>query len=108
MATLLGKKIHEARKREKLSLDKLAELTESSKSYIWELENKDGVNPTADKVSKIARVLKIPVEYLLDNQQQELTDFDSTKVFFRRYENLNADKKAALEALLDALERGPK
>jgi transcriptional regulator with XRE-family HTH domain len=108
MATPLGKKIHAARKKEQLSLDKLAELTDSSRSYIWELENKDGVNPTADKVLKIARALKIPVEFLLDNEQEELTVIDSSKVFFRRYEKLDPTKKAQIEAILDVLENDPR
>jgi DNA-binding XRE family transcriptional regulator len=40
----LGDKIRALRKEKKLSLEQLAELTDSSKSYIWELENKDDPN----------------------------------------------------------------
>ena len=40
MVNILGDKIRDLRKEKKLTLDKLAELTGSSKSYIWELENK--------------------------------------------------------------------
>lgn len=108
MATLLGKKIHDARKKQGFSLDKLADLIGSSKSYMWELENKDDINPTADKLSKLANALKIPVEYLLNNDQEELTEDDSSKVFYRRYEKLTADKKVALDAVLEALEREQK
>lgn len=108
MATLLGKKIHDARKRQGLSLDKLADLIDSSKSYVWELENKDGINPTADKLSKLSSALRVPVEYLLNNDQEELTEDDSSKVFYRRYEKLTADKKAAIDAVLAALEQEQK
>ena len=41
MPSPLGDKIRVLRKQKKLSLEQLAELTESSKSYMWELENKD-------------------------------------------------------------------
>ena len=41
MATALGEKIRELRKKKGYTLEKLAELTKSSKSYIWELENKN-------------------------------------------------------------------
>jgi len=37
MTTTLGEKIKRHRQEKEYSLDKLAELTESSKSYIWEL-----------------------------------------------------------------------
>ena len=50
----LGEKIHNLRKLKKLSLDQLAELTDSSKSYIWELENKDAPNPSGEKIAKLA------------------------------------------------------
>ena len=56
MRSPLGEKIHNLRKLKKLSLDQLAELTDSSKSYIWELENKDAPNPSGDKIAKLAVV----------------------------------------------------
>ena len=54
MPSPLGDKIRALRKQKKLSLEQLAELTDSSKSYIWELENKDDPKPSADKIGKIA------------------------------------------------------
>ena len=35
-----GARIKELRTEKKMTLDQLAEITDSSKSYIWELENK--------------------------------------------------------------------
>lgn len=49
MPTALGEKIQKLRKAKGLTLDRLAELTESSKSYIWELENKSPPRPSAEK-----------------------------------------------------------
>lgn len=37
---MLRKKIHDLRKQKGLTLDQLAKQVNSSKSYIWELENK--------------------------------------------------------------------
>ena len=65
MPSPLGDKIRTLRKQKKLSLDQLAELTESSKSYIWELENKDDPKPSAEKIGKIASVLDVTTEFLL-------------------------------------------
>ncbi len=65
MPSSLGEKIRNQRQLKKLSLEQLAVLTDSSKSYIWELENKDTPNPSADKISKIAAALSVTTEFLL-------------------------------------------
>jgi len=43
MSTILGEKLRRLRKEKGYSLDKLAELSGSSKSYMWELENKSNL-----------------------------------------------------------------
>ncbi|WP_264086481.1 helix-turn-helix domain-containing protein [Pseudomonas sp. PS1(2021)] len=48
-----------------MSLEQLAVLTDSSKSYLWELENRDKPNPSLDKVTKIATALNLTPEALL-------------------------------------------
>jgi len=60
----LGEKIRKLRKEKGFTLDKLAELTESSKSYIWELENKNPPRPSAEKLAKIADKLGTTIEFL--------------------------------------------
>ena len=49
MTTTLGDKLRRHRQEKGYSLDKLAEITESSKSYLWELENRDTRKPSAEK-----------------------------------------------------------
>ena len=104
MPTPLGDKIRAERKRLKLTLDKLAEKTESSKSYIWELENRPVVRPSAEKISKIAEVLEVTVEYLLDDGKQTPTKSDADEVFFRRIGQLDPTKRAQLEKFLKAID----
>ena len=108
MASQLGIKIRAERKRNGLTLDRLGELTDSSKSYIWELENKDDVNPSGEKLSKLAEALKVTVEFLLNDNQEKQTEYDNKNVFFRRYEKLDSAKQAALNSLLEYLERESK
>lgn len=103
-ATPLGKKIRAERKRLNLTLEKLGELTESSKSYIWELENRPVVRPSADKITKIAEVFGVTVEFLLDDKKDIPTQSDTDKVFFRRFEQLDPEKKAKLRAILDVID----
>ena len=104
MPTPLGDKIRAERKRLKLTLDKLAEKTDSSKSYIWELENRPVVRPSAEKISKIAEVLEVTVEYLLDDGKQTPTKSDVDEVFFRRIGQLDPAKRAQLEKFLKAID----
>lgn len=51
MATRLGEKLHELRKQRGLTLEKLAELAGLSKSYLWELENRESQRPSAEKLT---------------------------------------------------------
>lgn len=104
MATVLGGKIRAERKRLGLTLDELAERTGSSKSYIWELENRPVVRPSADKISKIAEQLGVPVEFLLDNDKVQAAPSDFDQAFFRRYEKLDPAKKEKLKTILDLLD----
>ncbi len=61
----IGKKIKKLRKQKKLSLDELAILTKTSKSYLSDLETNASSNPTLDKLIKISKGLKIKVESLI-------------------------------------------
>ena len=104
MSTPLGDKIRAERKRLKLTLDELAQKAESSKSYIWELENRPIVRPSADKISKIADVLGVTVQYLMDDEKQTPTKSDTDAAFFRRIGKLDPDKRAQLEKFLKAID----
>ena len=104
MSTALGEKIQKLRKEKGLTLEKLAELTGSSKSYIWELENKNPPRPSADKISKIATQLGVTMDYLIDDQQK-LTEADATdKMFFRKYQQMDPDVKKKIRKMVDLWE----
>lgn len=104
MATVLGEKIRAVRKSHKLTLEQLAERAGSSKSYIWELENGPAVRPSAEKISRIAEVLGVTVEFLLNDEKEEPTESDVDKVFFRRFTRLDKAKKDKLKAILDLID----
>jgi len=101
MPTSLGEKIYKLRKGKKLTLDKLAELTGSSKSYIWELENKAPPRPSAEKISKIADKLGVTIEYLLDEgkiiQEEEAIDAK----FYRKYQKMDNSTKTKIRQMVD-------
>ena len=104
MPSPLGEKIRNARNQRGLSLERLAELTESSKSYIWELENKDNPKPSAEKLARIAKVLKVTAEFFMDDRLTEPAPSEADKAFFREYRVLSPATKKKLDDILKILE----
>ncbi len=82
-----GQRIKELRTAQKLTLEQLAKDTGSSKSYIWELENKDPPRPSAEKLADIAKALGVTTDYLIGSDEQTLTQAED-KAFFRQYSGL--------------------
>lgn len=104
MPSPLGDKIRNLRKQHGLSLEQLAELTESSKSYIWELENKENPRPSADKLARIAAVLKVTPEFFTDNRITEPSPSEEDHAFFRKYRGLSPETKKKLDDILKIIE----
>lgn len=81
-----GRRIKELRTAQKLTLEQLAQVTGSSKSYIWELENKDPPRPSAEKLAEIARALGVTTDYLIG--RDETLEQAEDKAFYRQYSGL--------------------
>lgn len=105
MGTPLGEKIRELRKSKGYTLEKLAELTGSSKSWVWELENKSPPRPSAEKVSKIASALGVTADYLIDPSATLEIEDAVDKAFFRKYRQLDPKTKDKIRTLLDVWEK---
>jgi transcriptional regulator with XRE-family HTH domain len=101
MAKTLGDKIRQLRKQKGYTLEKLGELTESSKSYIWELENRNPPRPSADKVAKIASALGVTAEYLVDPSETVSAPDAVDQAFFRKYRNMDPDTKEKIRRMVD-------
>lgn len=99
----LGEKLRKHRQEKGYSLDKLAEITDSSKSYLWELENRDTRKPSAEKLALIATALDTTVEYLLAGDGVKEEDAEDI-AFFRKYKKMDAPAKERLRRILDALD----
>ncbi len=103
MATPLGEKIRDLRKAKGFTLDRLAELTESSKSYIWELENKSPPRPSADKIAKIAAVFSVTAEYLIDPTETVKIEDATDNAFFRKYRKMDPATKDKIRRMVDLM-----
>lgn len=103
MTTPLGDKIRTLRKAKGYTLDRLAELADSSKSYIWELENKNPPRPSADKVAKIAAALDVTTDYLLDLTASVQVEDAKDTAFFRKYQNMDPAVKDKIRRMVDLM-----
>lgn len=101
MTTPLGDKIRALRKAKGFTLERLAELTDSSKSYIWELENKNPPRPSGEKIARIAEALGVTTDYLLDDAAQNVQPDVVDQAFFRQYRRLPKETKEKIRDLVD-------
>ena len=101
MNTAMGDKIRTLRKTQGYTLEQLAERAGSSKSYIWELENKAPPRPSAELLTRIATALGVTIDYLLD-ETGAVTEEDSADVaFYRKYKKLDDIDRARLRKMID-------
>ncbi len=102
MAATFGERIKELRVARGLTLEQLAQATDSSKSYIWELENKNPPRPSAEKLSAIASALEVTVDYLMGRDDQTLAEAED-KAFYRAYSNMPAETRRKLREMAKIL-----
>ncbi|MCK1408259.1 helix-turn-helix transcriptional regulator [Bradyrhizobium sp. 76] len=104
MAETIRDRIKTLRKNAKLTLDQAAEQAGLSKSYLWELENRDLPRPSAEKLAGLARSFNVTVDYLLGGESVENLGSAEDKAFFREYQSMTSEAKARLRRLAKALD----
>ena len=97
-----GARLRAARERADLTLEELGRKVQSSKAYIWELENKPSIRPSADLVHRLATALGVSMESLLG--EAEPSDAEG-QVFFRSYKKLSDPNKQKLKDIMDILSK---
>jgi transcriptional regulator with XRE-family HTH domain len=102
MSVTFGERIRDRRKELGLTLDQLAVASDSSKSYVWELENKNPPRPSAEKLAAIAKALQVTVDWLLGTDDQTL-DVAEDKAFFRAYSGLPPETRRQLREMAKIL-----
>lgn len=101
MPSPLGLKIRDLRRARGLTLEQMAQATGSSKSYMWEVENKDVARPSGEKLNRLAAALGVTPEYLVDASRTEATEDVTDVAFYRRYQTLDPDAKDKIRRILD-------
>lgn len=102
MTNKFGERIKELRTKKGLTLEQLASFTDSSKSYVWELENKDPPRPSVEKLSAIAVALGVTVDYLFGRDAQTLEQAED-KAFFRKYNGMPEETRRQLREMAKIL-----
>ncbi len=107
MATRLGTKLKELRKEKELTLEKLAEMAGMSKSYLWELENRESQRPSAEKLTQLADVLGVAASYFLEEDVREPEERHLDEAFYRNYQKLDSLSKEQLRKILETFKNKP-
>jgi len=100
----VGARIRALRKNKNFTLDQLADQAGLSKSYLWELENKDPPRPSGEKLAGIAKTLEVTVDYLLGGDPAENLETAEDKAFFREYQQMTKEARARLRRMAKALD----
>ncbi|MBF0138469.1 MAG: helix-turn-helix domain-containing protein [Magnetococcus sp. DMHC-1] len=101
MSIPVGEKIKTLRKQKQLTLDQLAASTDSSKSYLWELEQGRIPRPSAEKLQRIAAALGVSASFFVDEAQDVPDEGSMDQAFFRKYQRLPQETKQRLRELID-------
>ncbi|SRR5260221_7993418 len=106
MPSTLGQKIRDLRKQKAWTLDKLATEADLSKSYLWELENReDSKRPSADTIRAIGDALGVTTEYLTEDDVRPPKEREKDEAFFRQYRKLNQADKERLRQIIEAFKK---
>ncbi|MDB2091420.1 MULTISPECIES: helix-turn-helix domain-containing protein [Clostridium] len=101
---MVGIKISKLRKEKGLSLSKLAEMAQISKSYLSDLENEKKENPSVEILEKIARVLEVPVSQLFDHEESSdnLDEMEEDmKILFSKVKNLSKENRKKVLKMME-------
>jgi transcriptional regulator with XRE-family HTH domain len=105
MASRLGEKLRKLRKDNEFTLDALAEKSGLSKSYLWELENRESQRPSAEKLTALASVFSVGATYFIEDDVRAPEERHRDEGFFRAYQKLDAEAKEQLRKILKTFKK---
>lgn len=105
MATRLGDKLKSLRKEKELTLEKLAELSGLSKSYIWELENRESQRPSAEKLNALGKVLGVDSVFFIEDDIRAPEQRHLDAAFYRDYQDLEVEDKERLRKIMETFKK---
>lgn len=101
----LAEKIKKARKNKGLTLEQLANIVGSSKSYMWQLETDTDIKPSVQLVAKIAEALDVTIDYLINQESERMDLNEEASVFFRGYKELDDTSRKIIQSQIETLKK---
>jgi transcriptional regulator with XRE-family HTH domain len=105
MANRLGEKLHKLRKDNGFTLDALAEKSGLSKSYLWELENRESQRPSAEKLTALGDVFGVSPTFFVEDDVRTPQERHRDEGFFRDYQKLEPGAKEQLHKILKTFKK---
>lgn len=105
VASQLGSKLNKLRKEKGFTLESLAKAADVSKSYLWELENREVKSPSAQRLAAIAAQLGVSTEFFLDDSTSKPEERHLDDAFFRGYKSLGSQEKEQLRKILETFKK---
>ncbi|WP_281718787.1 helix-turn-helix domain-containing protein [Pandoraea apista] len=104
MSTKLGEKLRDLRKKKGFTLEQLAEMAGMSKSYLWELENRESLRPSADKLAALGDALGVAYTFFTEDDVREPEERHTDEAFYRNYQKLDSESKERLRKILETFQ----
>lgn len=98
--TNLGKMIKHLRIEKGYSLIKLAQKAKMSKSYIWQLENGEQMNPSLDVIFNLSMALDVPKNYFFNEKVPSPKNI-SNESFLLKFNKLSEKDKKRVHQIID-------
>lgn len=105
MPTRLGEKLRALRKERGWTLDVLAAKASLSKSYLWELENRESQRPSAEKLTALGDALGVSSSFFLEEDSRVPEERHIDDAFFRGYQTLEPEAKEQLRKILSTFKK---
>ena len=102
----MGNRINCLRMQRGLTQDKLAVLADSSKTYIWALENSVHRSPSAPKLAKVAHALETTIEYLLEGEEKIAEADAADASFYLQYRKMDPTTKTKIRQMAKIMAGG--
>lgn len=100
MSIKFGEKLRRLRTNKGITLEELANAIESSKAYVWQLENKASAKPSAELLLKIAAFFTVAPEFFLDDSVDEPNHDQLESAFFRKFQSLGEADKLLMQKII--------
>lgn len=100
-----GRRLHDLRVRNRMSLQQVADAVEISKAHIWNLEKGLSENPSIELVTKLADLFEVRIADLVGENPDAEGEEPEMVAMFRGLKQLEPRDRKTIKVLMDQLKR---